>query len=107
MTMVSYAIYRIDTGEIVQLHVESAELESSPDEIIQMADPHGEQRLDVVRLPKEGLPAEAVRVVSGELRATEESAGRGAAGGASMFAQPAGERRYEFRRSHHDGAGGI
>jgi hypothetical protein len=98
MTMASYAVYDTSTGEVVHLHVEPAGLDTSPEEILQLADPGRTRSLDVVRVPREGLPAKAVSVVDGELRAAGNEVSAGAAGGGGGIVEPVVERRYEVRR---------
>ena len=72
MAMVSYAVYDVDTGEVVHLHAEPAELGISSEEIIRLVDPSRTRRLNIVQAPKEGLRSEGVRVVDGELRAAQK-----------------------------------
>jgi hypothetical protein len=96
--MALYAVYDPKTGEVVHLHTEPAGLDRSREEILQLVDPRRARSLDVIRVPREGLPAEAIRVVDGELRAAGNDVGSGAAGGAGGIDQPAAERRYEVRR---------
>jgi hypothetical protein len=95
MTTVSYAVYEVETGEVVHLHIESAALDTSPEEILAIADPGRAGNLAVVQVPAEGLPAGAARVVAGELRPAEKAAGFGAAGTAGGLVEPPVERRYE------------
>ena len=57
MTTVSYAVYEVETGEVVHLHIESAALDTSPEEILAIADPGRAGNLAVVQVPAEGLPA--------------------------------------------------
>jgi hypothetical protein len=102
MTMVSYVVYDTKTGEVVHLHVEPAGLDSSREEILQLADTRRARSLDIVRVPSKGLPAEAIRVVDGELRAAGNDVSSGAAGGAGSLTEPAAERRYEVRRPRGD-----
>lgn len=102
MTMVSYAVYDVDTGEVVHVHVEPDGLNTSPEEIIQLADARRARHLAVIRVPKEGLPAQSVRVVAGALRAAEKDAGFGAAGGTGRLFEPVAERRYELRGPGED-----
>ncbi|WP_147447094.1 hypothetical protein [Corallococcus sp. CA054B] len=97
MTMVSYAVYDVDTGEVVHVHVEPDGLDTAPEEIVQLADARRARRLGVIRMPKEGFPAQPVRVVAGALRAADKDAGFGAAGGTSRIFEPVAERRYELR----------
>src|SRR6266487_1325355 len=80
MTMNSYAVYDPRTGEVVHLHVEPAGLDTSPEEILQLADPGRTRSLEVIRVPREGLRANALHVVDGELRAASEEVSHGAAG---------------------------
>jgi hypothetical protein len=96
--MASYAVYDTSTGEVVHLHVEPAGLDTSPEEILQLVDPGRTRSLDVIRAPREGLPAEAVSVVDGELRAAGEEVSSGGAGGGGGIIEPDVERRYEVRR---------
>jgi hypothetical protein len=107
MTTVSYAVYEVETGEVVHLHTESAGLDTSPEEVLAIADPGRARNLAVVQVPSEGLPAGAARVVQGELRAAEEAAGFGAAGMGGGLVEPAVERRYEPQPRGGAGTGGA
>jgi hypothetical protein len=104
MTMATFAVYDTGTGEVVHVHVEPAGLDTSPEEILQLADPGRARSLDVVRAP-EGLPGQAARVVDGEMRPAGDDVAAGAAGGGGSVVEPAVERRYEVRRPG-GGAGG-
>lgn len=90
----SYAVYDRETGEVVHLHVEPAELNTAPEEILQMAGPRGARQFGVVEVPPAGAPEDSLRVVDGRLVAAEKEAGRGATGGAGL-SEPAPPRRYE------------
>jgi hypothetical protein len=106
MTMVSYAVYDRDTGEVVHLHVEPAGLATPREEILQLTDPRRARSLDVVQVPsKGGPPARAVRVIDGELRPAGNDVSAGAAGGAGETTEPDVERRYEVRRTGGDPRG--
>ena len=98
MTMVSYAVYDTSTGEVVHVHVEPAELDTSREEILQLADPGRNRSLDVLPIPREGLHTKALSVVDGKLRATGDDANSGAAGGGGGIVEPAVARRYEVQR---------
>jgi hypothetical protein len=102
MTMVSYAVYDRNTGEVVHVHVEPAGLETSHEEILQLVDPRRGRALDVVRMQREDLEANAFRVVDGQLSPADEAAGFGAAGGGDGTGEPVVERRYELRRPSGD-----
>jgi hypothetical protein len=104
MTMATFAVYDTGTGEVVHVHVEPAGLDTSPEEILQLADPGRARSLDVVRVP-EGPPGQAARVVDGEMRPAGDDVAAGAAGGGGGVVEPAVERRYEVRRPG-GGAGG-
>ena len=104
MTMTSYAVYDAETGEVVHLHVEPAGLNSSPEEIMQLAGARGTRRLDVVQVPSEGVPA-AIRVVDGRLAPAEGDVGTGAAGSGDGLVEPAVPRRYEHRTRNDDDKG--
>jgi hypothetical protein len=93
VTLAVYAVYDEETGEVVQLHVEPSELDSSPDEIVSLADVRRARRLRAVRLSPQEVPAVGARVVEGELRA-EERADWGQAGLAGAGFEPGVERRY-------------
>lgn len=95
--MASYLVYDTNTGEVVHLHVDSAELDSSREEILRIADPKQARSLDVVQVPGERLPAEAVRVVGGQLQAASQDINFGGAGVTGSIVVPAAERRYEVR----------
>jgi hypothetical protein len=95
MTMNAYAVYDVDTGEVVHLHVEPAGLDSSPEEIIQLAGARGSQRLDVVPVSAEDAAAAGTRVVDGRLEPAGEAAGTGGAGGTDGLTEPDAPRRYE------------
>jgi hypothetical protein len=96
--MASYAVYDTTTGEVVHLHVEPAGLDTSSEEILQLADPSRTRSLGVLPIPREGLPATALSVVDGKLRAAGGDVSSGAAGGGGGIVEPAVERRYEVRR---------
>jgi hypothetical protein len=98
MTMASYAVYDTSTGEVVHVHVEPAELDTSPEEILQLADPSRTRSLDVLPIPREGLPIKGLSVVDGKVRATGDDANFGAAGGGGGVVEPAVTRRYEVQR---------
>jgi hypothetical protein len=102
MSMDSYAVYDPRTGEVVHLHVEPAGLDTSPEEILQLADPGRTRSLEVIRVPREGPRANALHVVDGELRAAGEEVSHGAAGGGGGIVEPPVERRYEIRRPRGD-----
>jgi hypothetical protein len=93
MNMAAYAVYDVETGKVVHLHVEPADLRSSPEEIVSIADVQNSQRLRAVRLPAQEVSSGAARVVDGELRA-EEGANWGQAGVGGLTAEPDLERRY-------------
>jgi hypothetical protein len=94
--MTSYAVYDVDTGEVIHLHVEPAEFNSSPEEIIQLAGPRGSRRLNVVQVPSEGgISADAIRVADGRPLPTSEDVPTGAAGYSNGLIEPAIPRRYE------------
>jgi hypothetical protein len=101
--MTSYAVYDIDTGEVVHLHAEPAGLNSSVDEIIQLAGTRGSRRLDVLRVPSDGVSADATQVVDGRLVPADKDVGAGAAGGDDGLAEPAVPRHYEHRRPNDQG----
>jgi hypothetical protein len=93
VTLAVYAVYDEETGEVVQLHVEPGELDSSPDEIVSLADVRGARRLRAVRLTPQEVPPVGARVVDGELRAEERANwGRAGLGGAGI--EPGVERQY-------------
>jgi hypothetical protein len=102
MTMVSYAVYDRNTGEVVHVHVEPAGLETSHEEILQLVDPRRSRALDVVRMRREDLEANAFRVVDGRLSPADEEVAFGAAGGGDGTGEPDVERRYEPRRPSGD-----
>jgi hypothetical protein len=68
MRMVAYAVFNAETGEVVEIHVQSAELDSSPEEIAQIADIQGSRRLRAIRINADEALAGPVRVVDDELR---------------------------------------
>ena len=102
MTMVSYAVYDRNTGEVVHVHVEPAGLGTSPEEVLRLVDPRGGRALGVVRMRRQDLAANALRVVDGRLTPAGEGVGFGAAGGGDGTGEPAVERRYEPRRPSGD-----
>jgi hypothetical protein len=102
MTMVSFAVDDRNTGEVVHVHVEPAGLDTSHEEILQLVDPRRGRALEVVRMPREGVEATAVRVVDGELSPAGDEVGFGAAGGGDGTVEPVAERRYELRRPGGD-----
>ena len=93
MSMTMYAIYDAETGEVVQLHAEPAELDSSPEEIVRIADVRNPQRLRAIRLSAQDAAAGPGRVVDGELRAQKEP-NWGQAGIEGLAVEPSLERRY-------------
>jgi hypothetical protein len=93
MNMAAYAVYDHETGEVVHMHVEPADLDSSPEEIVSIVDVQNPQRLRAVRLPAQDLSSGAARVVDGELR-VEEGANWGQAGVEGLEVEPDLERRY-------------
>jgi hypothetical protein len=97
MAMTSYAVFDVDTGEVLHVHVEPAGLNSSPDEIIQLAGARGTRRLDVLQVPSEGLPKHPVKAVEGKLVPAGEGTGAGAAGAGGGLVEPEVSRRYERR----------
>jgi len=62
----TYLVHDQDTGEVVHLHVEASELESSPEEIIHLADRSGRRRLAVTLLPPHTDGTRSARMVDGE-----------------------------------------
>jgi hypothetical protein len=98
MQMTSYVLYDRDTGEVVQVHFEPRELDSSEEEVIQQAGVGRERRLEILKLPPSRLPMRAKRVEDGELREVGEDAAAGGGGGARGFAEPDVRREYERHR---------
>jgi hypothetical protein len=82
--------------------VSFAGLDTSHEEILQLVDPRRGRALEVVRMPREGVEATAVRVVDGELSPAGDEVGFGAAGGGDGTVEPVAERRYELRRPGGD-----
>jgi len=103
VSLAVYAVYDEDTGRFVQLHVEPAELDTSPDEIVSLADVQKARRLRAVRVSAHEVPSGAARVVDGELRAAE-GANWGQAGLGGPGLEPALER--QFRAQPPAGASG-
>jgi hypothetical protein len=110
MNMNSYAVYDSETGEVLHLHVEPAELNSSAAEIIQQAGVHGSRRLEVVQVPPEGAPADSLHVVEGRLVPADQDAHMAAAGGGvgatdgdDQPAEPAVTRHYEHHAPGDEG----
>ena len=97
MAMTSYAVFDVETGEVLHVHVEPAGLNSSPDEIIQLAGPRGTRRLDVLQVPGEGLPNHPVKAAEGKLVPAGDGTGAGAAGGGGGLVEPEVSRRYQRR----------
>jgi hypothetical protein len=102
MTMITYAVYDAETGEVVHLHVEPTGLNSSPEEIIQLAGARGSRRLEAIQVPSEGVPAGAIRVVEGRVLPAGKDVSAGAGGGNGALIEPTVPRRYE-RRDRNDG----
>jgi hypothetical protein len=98
----SYAVYDVDTGEVVHLHVEPAGLNSSAQEILHLAGIRGSRRLDVVQVPAEGAPGDALQVVDGRLLPADKDVGTGAGGGGDGLVEPTVPRRYELRGRRDD-----
>jgi hypothetical protein len=93
MSMAAYAVYDEETGEVVHLHVEPADLDSSPEEIVTIVDVSNSRRLRAVRLPAQELPSSGARVVDGHLRGAE-GANWGQVGIGGPDVEPGLERRY-------------
>jgi hypothetical protein len=98
MKIVRYAVYDLDSGEVVHLHAEPAGLDTSPDEIIQIADPRRARRLGVLPVPIEVEPSARLVVAEGHLQVTDKDVGMGAAAGAGDLMEPDIERRYEIHK---------
>jgi hypothetical protein len=71
MRTVTYAVFDAETGEVVGIHVESAALDSSPEEIAQIADIEGSRSLRAVRINGDEAVVGPLRVVDNEPRAWE------------------------------------
>ncbi|GGM40949.1 hypothetical protein GCM10012275_09900 [Longimycelium tulufanense] len=96
--MVGYAIYDLETGEVLEVHVEAPGLNTSAEEITKLADLSGARRLGVVRMP-EGVSTRAQRVIEGKLHLVDKDGAPWACAGASgVHAEPTFERRYEAER---------
>src|SRR5688500_4403534 len=91
---VTYAVYDVDTGEVLHIHVESADLGSTPEEIVQIADVQGARRLAALRLAEGDVLDRPAVVVDGQLKATEESQNWGGANLDEEVSEPKVERRY-------------
>lgn len=64
----TYLVHDQETGEVVHLHVEPSDLDSSPEEIIHVADRRGTRRLAVTLLPMRFDGSQPARMVDGEPR---------------------------------------
>jgi hypothetical protein len=93
MSLVAYAVYDVESGEVVHLHVEPADLGSSPEEIVHIADVQGTRRLHAVRLSADDLTFGAARVIDGALRA-DDGPNWGQAGVQGASVEPRLERQY-------------
>jgi hypothetical protein len=93
MSLVAYVVHDVETGEVVHVHVEAAELGSLPEEIATIADVGHPERLRAVRLPANELSRDPGRIVDGELRATD-GVNWGGAGTGGGDAEPGLGRRY-------------
>lgn len=63
----TYLVHDQETGEVVHLHVEPSDLESSLEEIIHLTDRRGTQGLVVTLLPAHSEGSQPARIVDGEL----------------------------------------
>lgn len=79
---VTYAVYDDQTGDIIHVHVEDAELQSSENDIRQLAGVQSQKGLKVLRV-EGGLPPGGARVVQGELQPVEGREGPAAGSGGS------------------------
>jgi hypothetical protein len=95
MRTVAYAVFDAETGEVVGIHVESSALDSSPEEIAQIADIQGSRRLRAIRINADEVLAGPSRVVDNELRAWDggENWGSAEVEAVSEISEPK-ERRY-------------
>jgi hypothetical protein len=91
--LVTYAVYDVDTGEVLHIHVESADLGSTAEEIVQIADVQGARRLAALQLAEGEVPDRPSVVVDGRLQATE-SQNWGGADVDEKFSEPEVERQY-------------
>ena len=62
----TYLVHDQETGEVVHLHVEPSDLESSLEEIIHLADRRGTQGLVATLLPAHSEGSQPARIVDGE-----------------------------------------
>jgi len=68
--MVAYVVHDTGTGEVVHVHVEPAELGSSPEEVVRLVAGRSARPLTALRVPAPEIAAGG-RVVDGELRAAD------------------------------------
>jgi hypothetical protein len=88
----TYLVHDSETGEVVLAHVEPAELESAPDEILRLAGSPAGSRLVAVRVT-DGSAELPARVIDGAPH-PEDSPNWGHASISAGPAEPALPRRY-------------
>jgi hypothetical protein len=93
MDMTSFVVHDARTGEIVHVHVEPADLQTSPMEVLNLAGLAAREGLEVTRVEKLP-PGVRFAVHEGRLHAADSAAGFGGAGGVSDVQSPPSERRY-------------
>jgi hypothetical protein len=97
MQMTAYVLYDRETGEVLHVHLEPRDLDSSAEEVIQQAGLGRERRLEILELPASRLPMHGSRVEDGKLREVDEDVGVGGGSGSRGFAEPDVRREYQGR----------
>jgi hypothetical protein len=97
MDMVSHIVFEPESGEVVHVHLEPADLKSSREEVLHHAGPQERRRVDVLRI--HGVPpAGAFRVEDGQIRELDEGGGAGGGLAGPGFSDAGLKRQYEPRR---------
>ena len=94
----TYVVYDSESGDVVQLHVEPADLATDPNELVRMADPAGERHLKVLEGHPSKLLGRATKVVEGKLKQADEEGPAASAGVHSGFEEPHASRDYRPHR---------
>jgi hypothetical protein len=92
----AFIVYRPDSGEVVHVHLQPSDLEIEVDEVLAMVEPSRGQRLAVLEVPSDKLPATGFAVREGELVEVEDAG----AGGGGTDTREQGTRTYEDLRSN-------
>lgn len=102
MRTVTYAVYDRASGEVVHLHVEPVGLDTSPEEVLQLAAMPRKGEFRVMKVPDDLPVTGSLRVENNELHSTREQTNSGAAGIHSPFDESFGARVYDKEQRSKD-----